>query len=152
MFDAIRPPPNEFAGPSTGHSTENGDSWFNAVRKINAGFKSIVDRLENGVSDIVGKADKDARDRVSELEDHITKLEERVTALEERFSPAAMVAPTDEEIAEIKASGPGDEIIAPEPEPEPELKPEAPKPMRATGVARAAKIPANPEFGGGTSK
>ena len=135
---------------------------------------SIVDRLENGVSDIVGKADRDARDRVSELENHVTSLEERIEAIEERFATtafhvAAAHSLTDEQLAEIKANEPtgiiesddlnksvneGDEIVPivedqprptrSEPEPEP-----APKPMKSTGVARAAKVPANPEFGGG---
>lgn len=142
MFDPIKGPPNEFAGPSTGHSTENGDSWFTAIKKINAGFKSIVERLESGVSDIVGKADRDARDRVGELENHVATLEERITALEERFSPAAQdeVLVTDDGQIVDKVN----EIEKP-PEPSPNW-------MKSTGVARAAKVPANPEFGTGGSK
>ena len=154
MFDPIKGPPNEFAGPSTGHSTENGDNWFTAIKKINAGFKSIVDRLENGVSDIVGKADRDARDRVGELENHVATLEERVTALEERFSPAKAMEPTGIIEADDlnKYVNEGDEIVPiveDQPRPTRSEPAPAPKPMKSTGVARAAKVPANPEFGGG---
>lgn len=130
MFEPIKGPPNEFAGPSTGHSTENGDSWYTAIRKINDGFKSIIDRIENGVSDIVGKADKDARDRVSELEAHVAALDERISALEERFTQDTPVQITDERAAEPEQP--------------------APKPIRPTGVAHAARVPSNPEFGGGS--
>lgn len=117
MYDPIKGPPHQYLGPSTGDSTEHGDNWFAAVRKINDGFKNIIARLENGVSDIVSGKDPDARDRVSELEDHVRALDERIALLEAKIgtlddflTPTADQL-TDEQVAEIKAVGPGPDVL-----------------------------------------
>lgn len=47
----INGPAHEFAGPSLGHSTENGDNWHTAVAKINGNFKELESRLEKIGSD-----------------------------------------------------------------------------------------------------
>lgn len=153
MFDPIKGPPHSYLAPATGDSTEHGDNWFTAVRKINDGFKNIIARLENGVSEIVGGKDPDARDRVSELEDHVRALDDRIALLEGKLdSLDDFLTPTpgqltEEQAEEIKAAGPGPEVLVEQPQIAPKPAPvkveEQPAPEKASPQAARS-----PEFGG----
>lgn len=69
MFDPINGPTNHYEGPATGHSTEKGDSWHTAVKKINEGFAKVIKAIEAPFSDAqsVEIVDTEARKEIAEL-------------------------------------------------------------------------------------
>lgn len=79
MFDPIHPPPNHYQGPATGLGTEGGDTWQEAVRKINEGFHNIKAWAE-GLGD---GGDTAARQSIAALEDAVAALQKRDDEREE---------------------------------------------------------------------
>lgn len=73
----INGPQNPAQGPSTGDSTENGDSWHVAVGKINAMFGHLFQKLEGPIEHVVTATDADAHAAIKELEDQIASLQKR---------------------------------------------------------------------------
>jgi hypothetical protein len=53
MFDPIEAP-DVHRGPATGHSTEFGTTWQEAVSRINAGFKALFERGAAAVDSSIG--------------------------------------------------------------------------------------------------
>jgi hypothetical protein len=49
MFEPIEAP-DVHRGPATGHSTEFGTTWHEAVSRINAGFKTLFSRAEAAIN------------------------------------------------------------------------------------------------------
>src|SRR6185312_14671939 len=80
----IRGPATPNAGPSTGDSTENGDSWHVAVQKINAMFHHLFQKIEGPIEHVVTATDDDARKAITALEDEIAALQKKHDALVEK--------------------------------------------------------------------
>lgn len=78
MFDPIKGPANIYQGPAVGLGTEAGDTWHEAVAKVNAGFKRVISAIEGGTE----AADDKARKDIAALEDAVTALQKRNDDLE----------------------------------------------------------------------
>lgn len=79
MFDPINGPANHYQGPATGLGSEAGDTWHDAVSKINDNFKNIVKWIEGGSNEA---ADTEARKRITDLEEAVTALQKRNDEIE----------------------------------------------------------------------
>jgi hypothetical protein len=91
MFDPIEAP-DVHRGPATGHSTEFGTTWQEAVSRINAGFKALFARGETGTSgELVARLEaSDARIAMFEkaIGDLAHVADGKLTFLEEALSDA----------------------------------------------------------------
>lgn len=77
MFDPINAP-DVHRGPATGHSTEWGTTWHEAVKRINDAFKALFETASTGV----------APDFVAALDARFKQAEDKITFLEEALSDA----------------------------------------------------------------
>lgn len=75
MFDPVKGPDNPNRGPSTGDSTENGDSWHLAISKINGMFERLFDAVDGGFE----RPTED--ERIAKLEAEVTELRTRLDAM-----------------------------------------------------------------------
>lgn len=101
MFEKINGPTNQYEGPATGLTTEKGDSWHTAVKKINDGFANIVKFLEGGAPAIESAAESgwekvahDLAEAMSLLQIKQDELEARVKAMSTAGTPPAPVLTT----------------------------------------------------------
>jgi hypothetical protein len=89
MFDPIQGPAHPGQGPSTGDSTEHGDTWHAAVAKINAGFAKVKAAFETGFEHIVETIDPIARKEVSDLREELAAVKLKLEAMEQAATEKA---------------------------------------------------------------
>lgn len=91
MFDPIEAP-DVHRGPATGHSTEFGTTWQEAVSRINAGFKALFDGALTGVPHGLNARLEAAEARIAMFEKAIGDLahvaDAKIAFLEEALSDA----------------------------------------------------------------
>jgi hypothetical protein len=81
MFDPIKGPANQYQAPATGLGTEAGDTWHEAVRKINAGFKNVIKAISGGVESEMEMIDSHARDEIADLREELAAMQIRFDRL-----------------------------------------------------------------------
>jgi hypothetical protein len=102
MFDPIKGPSNLYQAPATGLGTEAGDTWHEAVRKVNEGFKNVIQWAE-GLGD---GGDGEARKGVAALEDAVAALQKRNDDLDAQMK--ALLGSFDKFLAAQAAPPTGD--------------------------------------------
>lgn len=82
MFDFIKSHIDPYRGPAQGVGTEHGDTWPEAVAKINAAFKKIAEAFETGMAP---QPNPDAPKPVA-IEDIASLISQAVTPLNEEIA------------------------------------------------------------------
>lgn len=93
MFEKINGPTDQYSGPATGLTTEKGDNWHTAVKKINDGFSNIVKFLEGGGASIESEAATGWEKIAHDLAEAMALLQLKHDALEARVKAMGTMSP-----------------------------------------------------------
>lgn len=110
MFDPIKGPANAYQGPAVGLGTEAGDTWNDAVLKVNAGFENVIKAIEEGLAG----EDTEARKRITDLEEALAAVQKRNDDIEAHIK--GLLASFDKVLTAQAATPPTAPPTPPEPE------------------------------------
>ena len=95
MFDPIKGPPDPYSGPSTGDSTEKGDSWHAAVAKINGMFERLFHGGEDVAESVVQKVESIGRPEFEALKADLEAVKAKLDGFFVSRTYAAPAPPPD---------------------------------------------------------
>jgi len=105
-FVPILAPPDHFSLPSTGDSTEKGDSWLTAVGKINAYFEHLFSKTVAEAPAALNEAETVSRKEFEAIKAELAETKAAFEKLVNMVTPMPTPAPQPEAVKAEQAPVP----------------------------------------------